>query len=369
MSSWFPTRIDPYVGNFVERFALLLKDEYEITCLHTQGDRTLKSIEVEEQTENGVRYIRVYHPVSKNKLAHWWNQRASLRRGLNRIDHIDLLFAHVFLPRAYQFEKVQRYFHCPLIVLEHGSYFRKAARKKLHSYQRRQIKSLSRHTKQILAVSEVLRKDMQPMLPTTPIEVIPNFIDASLFRIRKNLPDKLTRFIHISTLDPQTKNPDLLFQGFLNAYLSSNKCISLTIVSDQNTDKWERWCKQNNCREAVHFTGPKEWHEINELLHAHHALLITSVYETFNIVLAEAWYTGTPVISTSVGIATDLLPELGVQLRKNQIAELKQAILGFANGDYSFKPEVIHEYAKRFESERVKTMLTHLFDKHFIHYD
>lgn len=369
MSSWFPTRIDPYVGNFVERYATLLASSCEVTCLHTIGDSSINSIEVVEEIENNVRYIRVYHPVSKNKLLHWWRQRSALRRGLIRIDHVDLLFAHVFLPRAYQFNKVQRYFHCPVVLLEHGSYFRKSIRKKLNSYQRSIIKQLSRHTQQILAVSEVLKNDMKPLFPTTPIEIVPNFIDRSIFFPRKTLNKNMVKFIHISTLDPKTKNPNLLFEGFLNAYLKADKQLKLTVVSDQDTTKWERWCKENSCEQAVRFIGPLEWDEIADEIRNHDAVLVTSEYETFNIVIAEAWSTGTPVISTEVGIAVNMPNSAGVLLKTNQIAELKQTILRAYHGEYSFDPNEIAKHATEFDAKIVHDKLVSIFQRHFVKYD
>lgn len=369
MSSWFPTRIDPYVGNFVERYANLLSDTFEITCLHTMGDSSISVTEVVEEIENGVRYIRVYHPVSKNKLLHWWRQRNALRRGLVRIDHVDLLFAHVFLPRAYQFNKVQRYFHCPVVLLEHGSYFRKAVRKKLNSYQRSIIKQLSRHTQQLLAVSEVLKNDMKPLFPTTPIEIVPNFIDRKLFYPRSSLNQQMKKFIHISTLDPKTKNPELLFEGFLNAYLKANKELELTVVSDQDTADWERWCKENSCEKGVRFIGPLDWKEIAEEIRAHDAVLITSSYETFNIVIAEAWSTGTPVISTEVGIAVNMPAFLGINLKSNQIAEFKQILLQCYQGNYTFDSNEIAQYAEQFDSKKVHDQLLTIFQKHFVKYD
>lgn len=369
MSSWFPTRIDPYVGNFVERFAHLIGESYQVTCLHTIGDRNIDSIEIDEEIQENVRIVRVYHPISKNKFIHWLKQRLALRKGLVMIEHVDLIFAHVFLPRAYQFEKAQRFFHCPLILLEHGSYFRKNATKKITSYQKGLIKRVSRHIQQILAVSNVLRDDMRPLFPTTPIDVLPNFVDDTIFTCRASLPAKLTKFLHISTLDPKTKNPNLLFEGFLNAYLASGKTISLTVVSDQDTYKWEKWCEQNSCAEAVTFIGPSTWSEIKEIIHAHHAVIVTSEYETFNIVLAEAWMTGTPVISTPVGIASNMPDFLGTRIEKNHIVDMKKALLNFASGNLAFDPQQIHTYSKQFASSNVKEQLKQLFEKHFITYD
>ena len=369
MSSWFPTRVDPYAGNFVERFAHLLSDTYEVTVLHTMGDKNCSSIEVDDQQLDNLRIIRIYHRISKNRFVHWWLQRKALGKGLLMLDHIDLIFAHVFLPRALQFARVQRYFHVPLIVMEHGSYYRKKLRKNFVSLYQRIIKRGSRHAREIVAVSNVLRTDMKPLLPTTKIQVIPNFVDEELFTLRETNPVNRSKFIHISTLDKNTKNPGFLFDGFLNAYLESGKKISLTVVSDQNTDEWERWAKLNSCLEAIQFTGPCEWDEISQLLKEHDALILTSEYETFSIVLAEAWLTGTPVISTPVGIAASMTEALGVKIEHNNIADLKQAILNMTNGNYVFDKDLMRAYGMQFSKESVKNQLIELFNKHFIHYE
>ena len=369
MSSWFPTRVDPYAGNFVERFAHLLSDTYEVTVLHTMGDKNCSSIEVDDQQLDNLRIIRIYHHISKNRFIHWWLQRKALRKGLLMLDHIDLIFAHVFLPRAMQFARVQRYFHVPLIVMEHGSYYRKKLLKSFISLHQQVIKRGSRHTSEIVAVSNVLRTDMKPLFPTTKIQVIPNFVDEDIFSLRNTNPTKRNKFIHISTLDKNTKNPSFLFDGFLNAYLESGKKISLTVVSDQNTDEWERWAKLNSCSDAITFTGPCEWEEISRLLKEHDALILTSEYETFSIVIAEAWLTGTPVISTAVGIAANMTDSLGIKIEHNNIADLKHAILDMMNGKFQFDPDFLRSFGMQFSKDSVKNQLVELFNKHFIVYE
>lgn len=369
MSSWFPTRIDPYAGNFVERFAHLLSEKYEVTVLHTMGDKNCSSIEVDEEEIDNLRIIRIYHRIASNRFMHWWLQRKALHKGLLMLDHIDLIFAHVFLPRAMQFARVQRYFRVPLIVMEHGSYYRKKLRKNFLSLHQQVIKRGSRHTSEIVAVSNVLRSDMQPLFPTTKIQVIPNFVDEQIFTLRETNPVGRKKFIHISTLDKNTKNPAFLFDGFLNAYLESGKQISLTVVSDQNTDEWQKWARLNSCADAITFTGPCEWEEVSQLLKEHDALILTSEYETFSIVIAEAWLTGTPVISTSVGIAANMTEALGIKIEQNNIADLKHAILSMVNGKVTFDKEVLRSFGMQFSKESVQQQLIELFNKHFIVYD
>ncbi len=375
MSSWFPNRLDPHVGNFIQRYAALLARNYEVSVIHTIGDRSCKRIEVDEQMIDGVRTVVAYHPVHKtNRLWHWWSQRQALRAAMKRVEDVDLLFAHVLLPRGLQFIKAKHYYNCPLLVLEHASYFRPEMRKKISQVQRTIMKRTSLYIKQLLAVSDVLRKDMKPLFPTTQIELLPNFVQLDLFPLNPEKKEKRRNFVCISTLDPLTKNPEMLFKGFQNAVQnelkSSGTCdLSLTIISDQNTDKWQTWVRDQDLEAYIRFEGPYDWKEIGARMQDFDALILTSDYETFNIGLAEAWLTGMPVIATSVGIAHELPEFLGRQVSKKNDKELGQIIMEFAQGNCIFDPEQIRQHALQYGDEHVLQQLISLFERYFDYHD
>lgn len=368
MSSWYPNRLDQFVGNFVQRFAELLALDHDVSVIHTLGDKTNKTIEVVDQNENGVRVVRAYHPISKNKIRHWWNQRKALRACFQLIEDVDLIFAHVLLPRAYQFTAAKNYYHRDLIVLEHASYYRTEVSKRISALNKRMMKRASRHVEQFCAVSELLANDMKNVLPTVKPVIVPNFVDAELFKPAERTDGQRRKFLHISTLDALTKNPELLFEGFYAAY-QANKNISLTIISDQNTKQWQRWTAAHQLSEAVTWIGPLNWEEIAAEMRQHDCVIITSGYETFNIVLAEAWCCGIPVISTPVGIANDLDVSLGVQLKEANVAELATAIEIITSGVLHFNPKVIREYGLQFSKENVLKQLKELFEPHFKVYE
>lgn len=367
--------MDPHVGNFVQRYATLLARKYEVSVIHTIGDKSCKRVQVDEQMIDGVRTVIAYHPVHKtNRLWHWWSQRQALRAAMKRVEDVDLLFGHVLLPRGLQFVKAKHYYNCPLLVLEHASYYRPEMRRKITQVQRTIMKRTSLYIKQLLAVSEVLRKDMKPLFPTTQIEILPNFVQVDLFPLNAAKKMKRNHFVCISTLDPLTKNPEMLFTGFELAVKSEIKKqgksdLSLTIISDQNTDKWQSWVRDHNLESHVHFEGPYDWKEIGERLQDFDGLILTSEYETFNIGLVEAWLTGMPVIATSVGIAHELPDFLGTQVAQNNSAELAQAIEQFASGNIEFNPEKIREHALQYGDEHVLKQLTTLFERFFDYHD
>lgn len=365
MSSWFPTRLDPFAGNFVQRFGTLLSQEYEVSVIHTMGDKSVKRLELIDEIIDGVRTVIVYHPVSLNKFNHWWNQRKALRKALRLVEDVDLLFAHVLLPRGLQFVKAKFYYNCPMIVLEHASYYRKTVRKRLTQFQKTILKRTSRYIKQVFAVSEVLASDMKALFPTTKIEIIPNFVEKDFFPAKTNFSVEKKRFLHVSTLDRLTKNPEMLFHGFKDAVKSGYPDLQLTVVSDQPTEYWQEWSANEGLSGNIHFVGPSSWKEIGELMKEHDAFLLTSEYETFSIVLAEAWLTGIPVITTSVGIGANLPSELGVNIAQNDPDSLGNELIRFAKGSYTFDSETIRKHALQFTDEVVLQQLKDTFERFF----
>jgi glycosyltransferase involved in cell wall biosynthesis len=362
MSSWYPSRIDPHVGNFVQRFAQLLVNDYNVSVIHTVADKKSSKIEVTDTTIEGVRTVLVYYPEKKFKIGRWMQRRKALAKGFQYVEDVDLVFGHVLLPQGLQFIGAKNYYNCPLVVLEHGSYFRKEKRKKFNKIQRTILKRTSRNTQQLLAVSPLLCADMKVVFPTTQIDIVPNFIDTSLFFTKSEKATSFNKFIHISTLDEQTKNPGVLFEGFYRA-LKLKPNLQLTVLSDQPTALWENWVKTRGIAANVSFLGPCTWAEIGNEMQQHDALIATSHYESFGIVFAEAWSVGLPVFATSVGIAANMPDFLGRNIPQNDSEALAQLMVSFAASDFVFDPKIISEHAAQYHAQSVLKQLQTIFNQ------
>lgn len=364
MSSWFPTRFDMFVGNFVERFAQLLSTNYQVSVIHTHGDPACNKLEQQIDESNGVHTVRVYHPVSQNKLRHWYWQRKALNHAFHTVEDVDLIFAHVILPRGLQFIKAHRYYHCPLIVMEHASNYREEISKHFSRLQRAILKRTSLHINELLACSEFLQQDMKTVFPTTKSTVLPNFVDSNLFYPAATASGTRNRFLHVSTLDPAVKDPETLLKGVAKVVGNGYTQVQLTVVSDQPTHKWQKMAVELNIHPYVTFCGPKSWEAIAEAMRTHDAFVLTSIYETFSIVLAEAWLSGLPTITTPVGIGKDLDPSLGVQIATQSPDSLAQAMQDFMDGKYTFQKDVIRERGLQYREENVISQLKTIFDRH-----
>jgi glycosyltransferase involved in cell wall biosynthesis len=365
MSSWYPNRLDAFVGNFVQRFAQLLSAEYQVSVIHTLGDPRCKRIEEEIDESDGVHTVRVYHPVSQNKIRHWFWQRKALSRALDAVEYVDLIFAHVILPRGLQFIRAKRHYHCPLIVMEHASYYREEARKQFSPVQRTIIKRTSLHISELLACSEFLQKDMKAIFPTTKTTVLPNFVDTKLFYPSEQATGNRNRFLHVSTLDESVKDPETLLLGATQAIKNGYSQLQLTIVSDQAYGKWQQLAVSLGVEDHITFMGPLSWEEIAGQMRLHDAFVLTSSYETFSIVLTEAWLSGLPTITTPVGIGKDLDEQFGIQIPIGESIEVARAMQDFMDGKVSFDRDTLREKGLQYSEERVISQLKTIFERHF----
>jgi L-malate glycosyltransferase len=362
MSSWYPTRFDPFSGNFVERFAKLLAADYQISVIHTRGDENLTNIETEVDESEGVRTVRVYHPVHRNRFWHWLTQRKALNRALEMVEDVDLVFAHVILPRGWQFIKAKAYYHCNLVVMEHASYYSKKVLATMSRLHRSILKRTSIHINELLACSEFLQEDMKRIFPTTKTTVLPNFVDTSLFYPSETVAPA-NAFLHVSTLDPRFKNAGLLIEALKHCKNSGRSDIRLTIVSDQPSGSLKKLAREMEVSEMVTFKGPATWEEVAAEMRSHAAFVLASSYETFSIVLVESWLSGIPTITTAVGIGKDLDPDLGMQIPIDDAKAIAEAMMTIDPSAYN--KEALRSRGMNFSEQNITAKAREILERHF----
>lgn len=363
LSSWYPTKDQPFLGNFVVRNAQLLQKTYNITIVNTIPSDSISALSLEESNSKGYREIQVTHPRGKNVYSKKRWQKKALKRAFLETNHFDLIIGHVLLPKALQFVVAKKNFNCPLILVEHGSYYRKGFRSKWNRLQNFVLKYTRKHFNEVIAVSSFLKNDIKKEFPNHEISVIGNHIDINAFNLKAPLTNATAEFIHISTLDPATKNP----QGIIDACEAlklEEENFHLTVICDEDFSRWQSQVESKELNKHISFLGPLKWHDLAPYYQRANAFILNSTYESFSIVIAEAWATGTPVISTSVGIANELPPALGIQIEKNNPISLKNAMLTFIKDEDTYSSKLIRERAMQFSEKEILTLWTKTIEKH-----
>ncbi|MBL4862127.1 MAG: glycosyltransferase [Crocinitomicaceae bacterium] len=363
LSSWYPTEKKPFLGNFVQRHAQLLALKYNVTVIHTVADSSLNKLTVKETSQGKLKTLIITHPRGKNILQRKKQQMIALDFGMHDLEKVDLIIGHILLPKGLQFITAKRNFGCPLIYMEHGSYFRPEKRAKWTKVERFILNRLKRNIDAIVTVSDVLRTDVQKSFPKFNIHVIGNHIDTTIFKPSQKENGEITKFLHVSTLDENTKNPRGIFTA-CEALKKITTAFKLTIICDEDVTKWQTFVNEKELTEHVEFIGPLQWEELVPYYQNSDAFVLFSEYESFSIVLAEAWATGTPVISTSVGIANNMPNTLGIQVQKNDPESLCNAMLDIMEKESTFQQETIRNHAMQYDSKEILKKWVTLIDEY-----
>ncbi len=362
LSSWYPTDAQPFLGNFIERQAQLLSRSHSVTVVVANVNTKLKKLKLTQNDSKGFTEIKVEHPAAKSLLGKRQMQKKALLKAFAQIPRPDLIIGNVLLPKGWHFVLARKYFKVPLFYVEHGSYFRKIPRKKWSWKNKYILRSVRKSADEIIAVSGFLKKDMTTLFPKREIRIIGNHVDEKLFTFQPKAKSYGTRFLHISTLDKSTKNPKGIIEAF-RLLSGKDRDATLTIVSDEDYSEWQQLVSKYGMAGSVHFSGPLNWEEVPVFYHQADAFVLFSEYESFSIVLAEALSTGTPLITTKVGLAADLPDRLALFVRPDDVLGLAGAMQQMSSGK-SFDQEELVEFGKQFHSDPILAKWNELIQKY-----
>lgn len=362
LSSWYPNRLNPFLGNFVQRQAQLLSKKNKVTVLYTVADNVRSDTEITIHDDGTLKEILVYHPKGSNFFSRRKEQDKAFDKGLELIHDVDLIHGHIILPKGYLFIRAKKRFSCPLVVTEHASYYRKEKRSKWTLKEKFILSKTKKQIDQLIAVSDFLKMDLISYFDKININVTPNPIDTNLFVPISKLPLSTKHFLHISTLDEEVKNPKGIIDAIALLVDKSYHDFEMTIVSDEDYSELNEYVHEKKLESFIHFYGPFSPTELVPVYQNCDAFILFSNYETFSIVLGEAWACGIPTITTPVGIGNKLPPELGIQVKINDPLSLAMAMEKILNG-LTFDQDSIRKYALQYSDEKVLKQLEDLYSQ------
>lgn len=362
LSSWYPNRFAPFLGNFVQRQAEILAKDFKVTVLYVVADSTISVREWNITERENLTEKIIYHPKGTHFFSRKKERDATFLEGLQSIENVDLIHGHVLLPNCYLFLRAKNKFNCPLIITEHGSYFRKEKRKKWDLKEKFLLKLVRKNIDQLVAVSEILRQDLQVYFNTEEIIIIPNPTNTALFFPVEKSKKETFEFLHISTLDTSVKNPVGILDAIELLYDKGYTNYRFTIISDESSLELQKIAKEKGIEQLVSFVGPLHQKDLVSYYQKSDAFVLFSDYETFSIVLTEAWACGIPTITTPVGIAQRMPEYLGIEVKQKDSLGLAIALEKLLNG-MKFNSNLIREYATQFSDETVLQQLKNLYQK------
>ncbi len=363
LSSWYPTEDQPFLGNFVRQQALFLATKFKVTVVYAYPSASSRTLELKQTEIGNFTEVLVTYPSKRLSFLRFYSKKKAYQLGFAAVQStIDIIHGHVMLPNLPFFAEAKKYFRCPLMVTEHSSIFREE-QKLLTWVQRAVLRRYSSRIDQLFAVSEFQQKDLNTIAKSIPCQVVYNPVDPAFFEPTKSKIAEGFRFIHISTLDEQTKNPEGILNAIAQLKRSYQEKFLFTILSDEPTEKWVDYSKALGISDCVQFEGPCHPQEVLRHLQKSHALVHFSNYESFSLVIAEAWACGIPVISTPVGIAQGMDKHLGMNVSIMDENALAEAMVLMLEKHQAFDPDFIRKFATRYSVEYYVSEITDVINK------
>lgn len=254
----------------------------------------------------------------------------------------------------------------PYVIIEHWTgYLPENASIKANSPHTWFMKRVCREAEVVMPVSLYLQQSMQALgFQAKQWQLIDNVVDDFFFEERqKTASHKEERqkiLLHVSCFDEPHKN----VKGLLRAakMLSEKRQDWRLVIVGTGVDYEEvrSYAQTLDIPEGVlEWTGELTPHEVAEWMHKADAMVLSSRYETYGVVLAEAAAAGLPILSTPVGIAQEvatlIVPQEIAQNKAGTFAEFMETIL-FKNNRLA-----VQDNRNQFTAETIGKKLTGIY--------
>ncbi len=369
-SSWYPSRVNPTLGNFVQKQAEAVALNANVIVLHACSDSNLSmKYDVEDSTINGIRTINVYYKKVQSKIPIVSSVIKFVRLlnahkiGLKIIEEtwskIDLVHHSILYPGGifpYYLKLKKR---VPYIVSEHWTGYLPSKKNKINRKELFISKLIIKKANRIITVSEDLRKAMLNLGFKNSYSIIYNVVNTNVFKpvANESSSRRKIKFLHISHLDDDHKNISGILKT-IKRLSATNSDFEFWIVGDGDLKNHISFAEKLGILNTfVFFDGTKTTEEIAALMSSADCFVLFSNYENLPLVIIEALACGVPVISTDVGgIAEHLNEAMGILIPARNEDALLNAMLAMkknlADNKYN-KDKLVHYAVENFSYENV----------------
>lgn len=340
ISSWFPNRLEPTNGNFVQRHAEAVSLLCDVEILHAIGDfRQKEKYIYDDNVIHGIRTLIVYYKNSKNPLKNFFRRMMAYYNGFLKLNKPDLVHGNVFYNNMLFAVYLKKKYKIPFVITEHWTALQKENLSHTSNIVKKIAKYIAGNADYILPVSYNLKESLQELGITTPMKVISNVVDTDVFTI-KNVKKQsgFIKFLHVSSLIPRKRPQDIMYA--VHQLHTNGFKVSLEIGGDGDSESLEHFVKDLSAEDYIKVFNMISYEEVAAKMQNSDYFILFSENETQGCVILESYACGKPVISTLVGGAAEFIKEgLGVGIEKDNLQQLYITLESICRNEYEFKKE------------------------------
>ena len=300
LSSWFPSKTHPTLGNFVQRHAEAVALFANITVLYLSKNNKTSAFEIEDEVEGNVRMVRVYY--NSNGIL-FRNRIKALKIGIAHINFNqnkpDLVQLNMIWPEGWQALFIQQNWKIPFVISDNWTGYHPNERSPLPFHIKSYMRFIANRSKLLLPVTFQLEQAMRTLRFSKPSIIVPNVVNTTYFKNEKK--NEIHTYVHLSHLDNDHKN----IEGILSTwkiFSDQTEDVILELGGDGDIPHWKKRSLEIGIRSSsIAFFGTLNQQEVAEKMNASHTFVLFSNYENLPLVMIEAMASGMNVIATRVG--------------------------------------------------------------------
>lgn len=360
LAAWWPSRVHPTHGNFVEKHARLVAQDHELLVLAIQADEALEQGEqaLVEKEQDGYALIQLYfgQTASASQGRKMWLRWQAYQLGMKKVRRQfgvpDLIHAHILLDAGMIAAWWSRKWQCPFVVTEHSTAYQSPAA--LRGLRQLLGRWACRNAAYILPVSQQLGYSMEVLQGLKGrYRVVSNVVDTNVFTYQTPPTSPPVKFLHVSNFHEAHKNIRGLLVGFAEALLECPN-LQLRIAGDGKLETVRQLMIDIGLSDKnVSLSGPHAEAEVAALIQTHHAMVLFSNYENQPVVILEALSSGRPCIATQVGGIPDMIqvPAEGYVVPARDQVALREAMIKISTDYHTYDLKSIRSRALAICSE------------------
>jgi glycosyltransferase involved in cell wall biosynthesis len=320
LCSWYPSRIDPFNGDFIQRHARAAALYNDIHVIHATGvpGKAFSPAEEWNMDSPGLTEHILYYSQSASvfgKITGYFRWAAAFGKAVRRYEseygRPDLV--HVQVPvRAGLFAlRLKKKWKVPFVVTEHWTIYQPSSSvqyEKQSTVFRFITRSVIRQSSLLLPVSNDLGKLMNRKVAPKEFRVVNNVANRDHFYYREpKAASPLFRFLHVSNMSEQKNVPEIIacFKEFQKKFPDTELVLAGPFTPVIKAAADTRGLPGNK----IVLRGEISYEAVAAEMQRAQALVMFSSYENSPCSIIEALCCGLPVIATRVGGIPELLDD------------------------------------------------------------
>jgi glycosyltransferase involved in cell wall biosynthesis len=359
LTSWYPTDLDKWNGDFIQRHAHAAALFCNITVIHVEADSQglLQELVVKQTSVNGnlTETIVLFKP-ARLKIAGRFLTFQRYTKYFKKLvaEYIeenglpDIVHVHVAMKAGIIALWVKNKFKVPYVVTEHWTIYQNDS-EDAYVYRnpvfKKYTRNIFKNAALVLPVSENLGQLISRFVTPVSYRRVFNVVDTTHFRYDGFREERPFTFIHVSSLNEQ-KNPDAIIESFVSFHQTYPRS-KLIMVGEVQGDLFQNIIQQHLSENAIEFTGLVSYPGVAHLMRNSDAFVLFSRYENMPCVVLEALCCGLPVISSDVGGLREVInKENGTLVSNYTVAALTEAMLSLYMSYLQFNRQKISSDAR-----------------------